>query len=64
MVAEKELPGKWLLAVEFDGATYHSSRSARDRDRLRQRNLENLGWNFLEFGLQTGLITKIKYLKI
>ena len=34
VVAEKDLPGKWLLAVEFDGARYHSSRSARDRDRL------------------------------
>ena len=46
VIAEKDLPGKWLLAVEFDGARYHSSRSARDRDRLRQRNLENLGWKF------------------
>lgn len=46
VIAEKDLPGKWLLAVEFDGARYHSSPSARDRDRLRQRNLENLGWKF------------------
>ena len=37
-------PGKFLLGIECDGATYHSGRSARDRDRLRQEILENLGW--------------------
>lgn len=25
-------------------AQYHSSKSARDRDKLRQAQLENLGW--------------------
>lgn len=35
--------GAFLLGVECDGATYHSGRSARDRDRLRQEILENLG---------------------
>jgi len=39
-------PGRYVLAIECDGATYHSSESARDRDRLRQRQLENLGWRF------------------
>jgi len=37
-------PGTFLLGIECDGATYHSGRSARDRDRLRQEILENLGW--------------------
>lgn len=37
--------GKYILAVECDGATYHSSKSARDRDCLRQEILESLGWN-------------------
>jgi very-short-patch-repair endonuclease len=37
-------PGKYLLGVECDGASYHSSRSARDRDRLRQEILEQRGW--------------------
>ena len=32
------------MAIECDGATYHSAKSARDRDRLRQENLERLGW--------------------
>lgn len=34
----------YILGVECDGATYHSHRSARDRDRLRQEVLEKLGW--------------------
>ena len=34
----------YILGIECDGATYHSARSARDRDRLRQEILENLGW--------------------
>jgi very-short-patch-repair endonuclease len=38
-------PGAFVLGVECDGATYHSVRSIRDRDRLRQTILENLGWN-------------------
>lgn len=37
-------PGRYIMGIECDGATYHSSRSARDRDRLRQMILENLGW--------------------
>ena len=37
-------PGKFLLGIECDGASYHSGKSARDRDRLRQEILENLGW--------------------
>lgn len=36
----------YILAIECDGATYHSSKSARDRDRLRQEVLERLGWSF------------------
>ena len=36
----------YVLAVECDGKTYHSSRNARDRDRLRQEVLERLGWTF------------------
>jgi len=37
-------PGEFILGVECDGAAYHSSRVARDRDRLRQEILEGLGW--------------------
>ena len=37
-------PGEFVLGIECDGAAYHSSRAARDRDRLRQEILEALGW--------------------
>ena len=37
-------PGRFLMGIECDGATYHSAKSARDRDRLRQAVLERLGW--------------------
>lgn len=37
---------EYVLAIECDGATYHSSRNARDRDRLRQEVLESMGWKF------------------
>ena len=36
--------GGYILGVECDGATYHSSPSARDRDFLRQEILESFGW--------------------
>ena len=36
--------GEFLTAIECDGATYHSSASARDRDRIRQEVLESKGW--------------------
>ncbi len=39
-------PGQMVLAIECDGASYHSSSTARDRDRLRQEHLERLGWTF------------------
>lgn len=35
----------FVLGIECDGATYHSAKSARDRDRLRQEILERLGWS-------------------
>jgi hypothetical protein len=45
-VKDPEHTGRYVLAIECDGASYHSSRSARDRDRLRQGVLESLGWRF------------------
>ncbi|MEW6270796.1 MAG: AAA domain-containing protein [Thermodesulfobacteriota bacterium] len=38
--------GRFVLAIECDGASYHSAPTARDRDRLRQQQLEALGWRF------------------
>ena len=37
-------PSNYLMAIECDGATYHSSKSSRDRDITRQRVLESLDW--------------------
>ena len=44
--AHPEERGRMVLAVEADGASYHSSHTARDRDRLRQQVLEGKGWRF------------------
>jgi very-short-patch-repair endonuclease len=44
-VADPDRPGRYLLGIECDGASYHDARSARDRDRLRQSVLESHGWN-------------------
>lgn len=43
-IRHPEDPDQFILGVECDGASYHSSRVARDRDRLRQEILERLGW--------------------
>ena len=44
--AHPDQPGRMVLAIEADGASYHSSATARDRDRLRQQVLEGKGWRF------------------
>ena len=45
-VMHPQEPGRPILAIEADGAQYHSAQATRDRDRLRQENLERLGWKF------------------
>lgn len=45
-VRHPDRPGTYILAVECDGAAYHSALWARERDRLRQDVLEHLGWRF------------------
>jgi hypothetical protein len=45
-VRHPDRPGQYLVAVECDGAAYHGALWARERDRLRQDILENLGWRF------------------
>ncbi|WP_421785012.1 DUF3320 domain-containing protein [Hyphobacterium sp.] len=46
-VVHPDRPGVFLAGIECDGATYHSSPTARDRDRVRQAILENLGWTLV-----------------
>ncbi len=43
-VVDPKNSGVYLLDIEFDGATYQNSSSARDRDRLRTQVLKQLGW--------------------
>jgi very-short-patch-repair endonuclease len=44
-VRDPDHPGAFLAGIECDGRPYHTSKSARDRDRLRQMILEDLGWH-------------------
>jgi very-short-patch-repair endonuclease len=44
-VVDPERPGHYILGIECDGATYHSAKMARVRDRTRQAVLESLGWS-------------------
>lgn len=46
-VTHPDHPGVYLAGIECDGATYHGSPSARDRDRVRHLILENLGWRLV-----------------
>lgn len=39
--------GTYIAGIECDGATYHSSKYARERDISRQRFLEGKGWKIL-----------------
>jgi very-short-patch-repair endonuclease len=43
-IRHPDKPDTYMLGVECDGATYHSARAARDRDKYRQAVLEGLGW--------------------
>jgi very-short-patch-repair endonuclease len=46
-VVHPDAPGAFLTGVECDGATYHRSATARDRDKLREQVLRRLGWEIL-----------------
>lgn len=37
------------IAIELDGHAYHSSKERFESDRVRQRELEVLGWRFIRF---------------
>jgi very-short-patch-repair endonuclease len=72
-VVDPRSPGRYLLGIECDGATYHSSPTARDRDRLRQEVLEDLGWSIYRIwstdwfhrptGVLDGLLKRLEELK-
>ena len=43
-IVDPERPGRYAIGIECDGASYHSSKTARDRDRIREGHLRSLGW--------------------
>jgi very-short-patch-repair endonuclease len=43
-IVHPDFSGRYLAGVECDGAAYHRSATARDRDRLREMVLTDLGW--------------------
>ncbi|TPI28316.1 DUF3320 domain-containing protein [Mesorhizobium sp. B3-2-1] len=43
-IRHPDLAGAYLAGVECDGATYHRSATARDRDKVREQVLTGLGW--------------------
>ncbi|SFZ84579.1 AAA domain-containing protein [Devosia enhydra] len=46
-IRDPDRSGTYLAGVECDGATYHSSATARDRDKVREQVLRGLGWTIL-----------------
>ncbi len=46
-VVDPDAPGRYLAGLECDGATYHRSATARDRDLVRESVLRGLGWEIL-----------------
>lgn len=46
-VRDPNAAGRYIVGIECDGASYHSARTARDRDRIRQSVLESLGWKII-----------------
>jgi very-short-patch-repair endonuclease len=43
-VVHPDDPTKYILAIECDGAAFHSAKSTRERDVMRQEFLESRGW--------------------
>lgn len=46
-VVDPDASGRYLVGIECDGATYHRSATARDRDKLREQVLRGLGWQIV-----------------
>ena len=46
-VRDPKQPGRYIAGIECDGAAYYAAESARDRDIVRQRALENLHWQLI-----------------
>ncbi|MDJ0944542.1 MAG: DUF3320 domain-containing protein [Kiloniellales bacterium] len=63
-VVDPDEPGTYLAGVECDGAMYHSSSFARERDKIRQSVLEGLGWNLFRIWSTDWWTNKEKSLEV
>jgi len=63
-IKNPDKPGEYILGIECDGAKYHSSRFARDRDKVRQEVLESLGWNIHRIWSEDWLADKGKEVEL
>lgn len=63
-IVHPDEPGIYLAGVECDGAMYHSSAYARERDKIRQSVLEGLGWTLLRVWSTDWWTNKAKALEI
>jgi very-short-patch-repair endonuclease len=46
-IEHPQKPGTMILAIETDGPSCLAHRTVRDRERLRQNQLERLGWSYM-----------------
>jgi len=46
-VKDPEDPQRYLIGIECDGLMYLQAHTVRDRERIRQEILQNLGWNLV-----------------
>lgn len=53
-IVHPDEPGRYLAGIKCDGAMYHSSAVARERDKIRQQVLEGLGWTLFRIWSTTG----------
>ncbi len=60
-IRHPDRPGIYLAGVECDGATYHSSATARDRDKVREQILRNLGWEIFRIWSTDWYFNSAKY---
>ena len=58
-IVHPDEPGIYLAGVECDGAMYHSTAFARERDRIRQAVLEGLGWTLFRVWSTDWWINKV-----
>ena len=63
-IVHPDLPGVYLAGVECDGATYHSSAFAQERDKIRQSVLEGLGWKLFRVWSTDWWINRTKSLEL